>query len=349
LEKLLCFLLVILVVVFIHEFGHFFIARLCGVHVEVFSIGFGPALISFVDRKGTKWSISAIPLGGYVKLYGDDGDSDFQDKIRELSPEQKEKAFCLKPLYKQASIVFAGPFANYVLALVCFFIVFFATGIPTPSQRVDYVQEGSVASSIGLQQGDIIVGLNHQSIQNGEQFKKLMLEGSDEIYLKFLRKDKEFNVSFDVPRNSNGDRVLGIIFAISIEKASISNSIYFSFAHIYLMSKAMLKGLGEMIIGKSGIENIGGPLKIADYSQKAAQQDIFSFIFFIAVISLNLGLVNLMPIPMLDGGRLLFYMIEAIIRRPINKIAKSVALKLGLFILLALMGIAMFNDVRSLF
>jgi len=350
LEHFIWFVVVISIVVFVHEFGHFCVARIYGIEVQKFSIGFGPALFKFVDKKGTQWILSMVPMGGYVKLYGDDADPSFVDseKMLNISEEERNKSFYCKPSRQQALVIAAGPFANYLLSFLCFFIVFMMVGIPKLDSRIATVQESSVASVIGLRSNDIIIKIDDQLIEDGTDIKKVLNSGEEEVSLKFLRNNEEFSVNFKLPFDESGARALGITLTPKIEKASVFESLKFSFQHIYLMSKMMLFGIFDIITGKIGIEQISGPIKIAEYSSKAAAQSLDSFIWFIALISLNLGLVNLLPIPMLDGGRLFFYFIEAITNNPIKKNTKIIALKLGLFILVTLMLVALFNDVVSL-
>ncbi|MFV9927149.1 MAG: RIP metalloprotease RseP [Candidatus Midichloria sp.] len=349
-EQLLWFIIVISIVVFVHEFGHFYFARYYGIEVQKFSLGFGPALFKYRDKKNTEWVLSAIPLGGYVKLHGDDVDPSFVDpeKIRNMSKEEKDKSFYCKSLKQQALVVFAGPLANYILSFLCFAAVFMMIGVPTLDLKINSVQEHSVASAIGLKQNDRIIEINNQKIINGEEFKRVLNSGEEEICLKFLRDNQEFSIQFKLPFEENRTRILGVIFETKIEKATVIKAFTNSAKHIYFMSKAMLAGIFDIVRGESGLENIGGPIKIAEYSSKSASQSFDSFIWFIALISLNLGLVNLLPIPMLDGGRLLFYFIEAINGKPLNKNTKIVAFRIGFIILIMLMLVAISNDVISL-
>ncbi|WHQ46729.1 MAG: RIP metalloprotease RseP [Candidatus Midichloria sp.] len=344
------FIIVISIVVFVHEFGHFYFARYYGIEVQKFSLGFGPALFKYRDKKDTEWTLSAIPLGGYVKLYGDDADPSFVDpeRILNISKEEQNKSFYCKSLKQKALIVFAGPLANYILSFLCFAVVFMMIGVPTLDLKVNFVQEHSVASAIGLKQNDVIVEIDNQRITNGEEFKSILNSGEEEVYLKFLRDNQEFSTQFKLPFEKNGTRIFGVVFETKIENASIIKALMNSAKHVYFMSKAMLLGMVDMVRGDIGIENIGGPIKIAEYSSKAASQSFDSLIWFIALVSLNLGLVNLLPIPMLDGGRLLFYFIEAINGKPLNKSTKVVALRIGFIILIMLMLVAISNDVVSL-
>ena len=318
--------------------------------MEKFSIGFGPAILKHKDRRGTQWILSAIPLGGYVKLYGDDTDPSFVEpaQLLSMSKEQKDKSFYCKPLKEQAMVVAAGPLANYVLAFVCFFIFFMIIGIPILDSKIATIQEKSVAETVGLQPNDVILEVDNQKIFSGEDFKKVLNEGGEKVLLKVLRNEQEFLIQFTLPFEKNHSRVLGVVFVSKIEDATIAGALKNSVFNLYLMSKMMLFGIFDMLTGKVGLEHIGGPVKIAEYSAKAAANSLSSFIWFIAVISLNLGLINLLPIPMLDGGRLFFYLIESINGKPMRKSVKIVALRTGFIILILLMVIAISNDIRSL-
>ena len=338
------------VVVFCHEFGHFYFARLYGIKVEKFSIGFGPVIFKHKDQKGTQWILSAIPLGGYVKLHGDDLDPSFADPVQLLgmSKEQKDKYFCYKPLKQQAIVVVAGPVFNYVLAFICFFIVFMIIGIPTLDSKIAAIQEKSVAAAIGLQKDDVILEVDNKKISSGEDFKHLFRSGEEEVLLKILRNEEEFLIRFTLPFEKKHNRILGVVFAPKIEESTIIGAFKNSTLNLYFMSKMMIFNIFDMVTGKISLEHIGGPIKIAKYSAKAAANSLTSLIWFIAVISLNLGLVNLLPIPMLDGGRLFFYFIEAINGKPMKKSVKIIALRTGFIILILLMMIAISNDIRSL-
>ena len=236
LEHFFWFTIVISIVVFCHEFGHFYFARLYNVEVQKFSIGFGPALFRYKDRRGTEWVISAIPLGGYVKLHGDDADPNI-DLIREgdISSDEKNKSFFCKPLWQRAMVVVAGPAANYLLSIFCFLIVFMMHGVPVLGSKIISVQENSMASSIGLRSGDVILEIDGQEIADGKEFKRLLNSGDEDVDIRILREDREFAIQFRLPFAEAEDRTLGVVFGSKTVPATVFSALSTSVQHLSLI------------------------------------------------------------------------------------------------------------------
>lgn len=357
--SLFWFIIVITPIVFIHELGHFYFARLFGVQVEVFSIGFCKPLFKWKDKKGTTWQIGAIPLGGYVKMFGDENASSVpdQDKIDSLSDEEKQKSFHFKKLWQRFLIVFAGPFANYLLSFIVIATLFIIYGNVNITNEVVGVVDNSPAYHAGIKSGDIIVQLDDNKIENFDDLKRaISLNTGTVVKLGIVREDNFLDINIipeirefkDLTGNNVKMPQLGLKFEHMVfVKTGVVESFILAIKKIYNMSVMMIKAIVQMITGQRGTEDLGGPIKIAQYSVKFAEQGAASIFLFVAMISLNLGLVNLLPIPMLDGGHLFYYVIEGIIRRPINQKIQAIGFKLGFALLMVLMAFAIWNDIKN--
>lgn len=355
------FTILILIVVFLHELGHFLAARYFGVKVETFSIGFGKELIGFEDRHGTYWKISAIPLGGYVQMYGDADPASSTDysMVRKFSKAQKRMAFFFKPLYQKAIIVLAGPLANYFTALVILTIMFANFGKLESTAEITDVKPDSAAAIAGFLPGDVITSVNGKEIARFEEVRGMIaMSLGDELEFTVSRQGQE-QVIKAAPRMTKikdpfGDEIelpmLGIVNGkAQHQELSLFDAAAESFNATISMSKMILVGTYQLLTGqRDAFKELGGPIRIAEYSAKSAEGGMWSFLNFIAMISLNLALVNLFPIPMLDGGHLTFYAIEAVIRRPIPPAFVQAALKVGFVILVSLIVFVTFNDIWRL-
>jgi regulator of sigma E protease len=347
--------------VFIHEFGHYYLARLNGVKVEAFAIGFGKELYGRTDKHGTRWKLCAIPLGGYVKMFGDSDPSsspDF-DKLNAMTKKQKKESFYFKTLPQKAAIVFAGPFANYVLAIVVMIFMFSYYGKQFTEATITHVEPNSPAAIAGLEAGDHIVAFDGDEVNSFEDIKQMIAinlgtpiqltveRKSQQIELTVTPKFKEFDTIF-------GEKVRMPIIGIASEKIGfhkmgIGESVVASFKESYVLSVQMLKAVGQIITMKRSSDELAGPIRIAKYSGHTASQGVQSFLWFIVLISVNLGLVNLFPIPVLDGGHLLYYLIEAVRGKPMAERFQMVGQYIGMALLLLLTIYVTFNDVKSLF
>ena len=359
-KYVLWFALILSIVVFIHEFGHYLFARLNNVHVEVFSIGFGQEIIGFTDRNNTRWKISLVPLGGYVKMYGDSDPTSTPDllKVKNLTSYDRNRTLYYKNLWQKALIVFAGPLFNYLSAIVIIACLLFAYGKPITDSTVTFVAQDSVAANNGIMAGDKILEVDDKKIQSFDEIKKsVIFNVGQPIKLTIDRKGKIINLELtpkvQTTQDAFGNKIelpiLGIASdKISIKKLNIFESLKESLHETYSISTGMLKTLGQIITGDRSFKQLGGPVKIAQYSGQSAKFGLFSILWFIALISINLGLVNLFPLPMLDGGHLLYFAIEAIARRPVTIRFQQIATKISFTILIILTLAITYNDIINL-
>ena len=349
------FLIGLTVLVFVHELGHYLVARRNGVKIEVFSIGFGPELFGWWDRAGTRWKFSAIPLGGYVKMFGDaDASSGLPINMARLSLEERELSFHCKRLGQRAAIVAAGPVANFVFAIVVLAVLFMTYGQPFTPPEVGQVVSGSAAETGGIRPGDTIVSIDGQSIDRFEDVQQIVRMNPAVQLTMVVKRDGQL-VTLNVTPNrvEESDRLgrreigqLGIRGgAAQYIKRDPASAIQQAVYETWNMSAATLQAVWQMIIGRRTTDELGGPIKIAQVLGQAAQVGIGPYIWVIALLSLNLGLINLFPIPVLDGGHLLFYAAEAIRGRPLGQRAQEYGFRIGLALVLTLMVFATWNDI----
>ena len=365
LSYILPFIILILVVVFIHEYGHYYFARRYGVAVTDFSIGFGKEIFGWNDKSGTRWKICWIPLGGYVKFSGDRNvfsQADQEQIIQKYSEEERKKLFVLKPLYQRVLIVFGGPLANFLLALVIFFSIYTFVGKDFTPAVITEVQKDSPAMIGGLKQNDIILEIDGNEVQSiMEVSKYITMSTSDFINFKVKRSYEEYILKIkpnivegeDNLGNKINKRMVGIKLGayndkINHVKLGPAQAIYHATKEVYFVSISSLKYIGGMIVGKADTSQLGGPIRIAKISGQVAEFGVLAFISMMAYISISLGLVNLFPIPMLDGGHLMFYAFEKILGRPLSQKTQEGFFRIGLFLLLSLMFFTTFNDLKDL-
>ncbi len=358
------FLFVLSLVVFFHEFGHFIIARLCGVRILVFSLGFGPELVGFNDRHGTRWKISAVPLGGYVKFFGDENASSVPDApgLEAMAPADRAQSFHFQPVRKRAAIVVAGPMANFILAIVIFSAIFMVYGKQSMSARVDSVQPDSAAAAAGFQPGDLVVAIGGQAIGDFEQMQRIVSESAgDKLDIKIDRKGtileltaspalKEVKDNFG---NVHRIGILGISRSMAAEDLKFQpvappQAVWMGVQETWFVVDRTLTYIGGVVIGREAADQLGGPIRIAQISGQVATIGFVALIHLAAVLSVSIGLLNLFPIPLLDGGHLLFYSIEALRGRPLSERAQEVGFRIGLAIVVMLMIFATFNDIVHL-
>ena len=365
LSYILPFLLLILVVVFIHEYGHYYFAKRYGVGVTDFSIGFGKEIFGWNDKSGTRWKICWIPLGGYVKFFGDRNvfsQADQEKILEKYDANERKKLFVLKPLYQRALIVFGGPLANFLLALVIFFSIYTFIGKDFTSAVINEVQKDSPAMLGGLKENDIILEIDGNEVKSIMDVSKFItLSIADVIDFKVKRSYDELLLkvkpkiilSEDNLGNKINKRIVGIKLGpynneINHVKLGPAQAIYHAAHEVYYVSISSLKYVGGMIIGKADTSQLGGPIRIAKISGQVAEFGILAFISMMAYISISLGLVNLFPIPMLDGGHLMFYAFEKILGRPLSQKTQEGFFRIGMFLLLSLMFFTTFNDLKDL-
>jgi regulator of sigma E protease len=358
------FLFVLSLVVFFHEFGHFLIARLCGVRILVFSIGFGPELVGFNDRHGTRWKIAAIPLGGYVKFFGDDSAASTPDapRLATMDESQKAQSFFFQPVPKRAAIVVAGPMANFVLAIVIFAGILMLYGKQTMSARVDAVQPESAAAAAGFQPGDLVVAIDGGAINSFEDMQRIVSESAGETLDITVQRDGSERVLKATPTLSEEKDIFGNVHRIGLlgirrstapedlkfQPISPPQAVWMGVQETWFVIDRTMSYIGGVIVGREAANQLGGPIRIAQMSGQVWNIGFVALIHLAAVLSVSIGLLNLFPIPLLDGGHLLFYSIEALRGRPLSERAQEVGFRIGLAIVLMLMIFATFNDIVHL-
>ncbi len=353
---ILPFLIVLTVLVFVHELGHYWVARLNAVRIEVFSIGFGPELFGWYDRAGTRWKLSAVPLGGYVKFFGDaDAASTPGAELPEMTAEERAVAFHHKRLGQRAAIVAAGPIANFLFAIVVFAVLFVSYGQPYTPAQVGGVIPGSAAERAGLEAGDRIVGINGERIDRFEDIQRIVQLNLDQpLKLSVLRDGREIAMSAvptvieETDRLGNKVRVarLGIRGgAVEFVRRGPVEALRQAALETYSQTTGTLRAMGQMIVGHRSSDELGGPLRIAQMSGEVAQGGAGNLVAFMAILSINLGLINLFPVPVLDGGHLLFYAFEGVFGRPLGPRAQEYGFRIGIVLVFSLMIFATWNDL----
>ena len=353
------FLVVLTILVFVHEMGHFAVARYNKVRVEVFSIGFGKELFGFNDRHGTRWKFSAIPLGGYVKMFGEGDSIDEDGNERQLADEEKAVSFRYKRLGQRAAIVFAGPFANFIFAFIVLTCLIFVTGSPNPLAGVGTIQAGSAAEKAGIHTGDRVIMIAGQPVKWFEDLRQIVMANPNvPLSMEVIRGDSQLRIiATPISRTILEDGVekeIGLLGVtpnpemVEFEQAGPLDAIVMGAERTYGMTVNILTSVGRMLTGSVSREELGGPLRIAQLSGQMAQGGLGNLVFFLAALSINLGLINLFPVPMLDGGHLLFYFFEAILGRPINEKAQEYSFRFGLILVLLLMLFVTWNDIVQL-
>jgi len=358
------FLFVLTIVVFFHELGHFLVARRCGVKVLTFSIGFGPEILGFFDRYGTRWKISAVPLGGYVKFFGDENAASVPDQetVAQMTEAEKAVSFVHQRVSPRAAVVAAGPIANFILAIAIFAGIFMLYGKQTTSARVDTVQTASAAEAAGFKPGDLVTAIDGEkidsfadmqrivSISAGETLTIEVDRGGAHVVLKATPQLKELKDNFG---NVHRLGVLGISRSmapgdIKTQKLSPPQALLAGVQETWFVVDRTLSYIGGVVVGREAADELGGPIRIAQVSGQVASAGFVALIHLTAVLSVSIGLLNLFPIPLLDGGHLLFYAIEAIRGRPLSERAQEVGFRIGLAIVVVLMIFATFNDILHL-
>lgn len=379
--NLFAFIAIISVIVFIHEFGHFIVARLCKVKVEVFAIGFGKELFGFYDRYQTRWKFCLLPFGGYVKMFGDAGEASNpnQELLDKMTTEEKSQAFAFKNVYQRFAIVLAGPLFNFIAAIIILTFIFFLRGEAITKPIVNRVVDKSPAAKSGIVAGDIITeisgkkvkdfaevrsyfaqyakvsGKNKQeSVNQKSKVETNLVERQKDITITLERQQKTItvNITPELTETSNlfDEKILmptiGIISKEpEIIKLNIAQSFFRANIETYSISISIFKALKQLITGERSVKELGGPIKIAKYSGKTFAIGWLMVLWFMAMISINLGVMNLLPIPMLDGGHLFFYLVEIIFGKPVNPKTQALAFRIGFATLITLMIFTTVNDI----
>lgn len=365
LEYAIPFLIVLTIIVFFHELGHYLVARYNGVKVEVFSIGFGPEIFGWTDKADTRWKVSLIPLGGYVRMFGDADASSRPDGelLKEMTVEEQQRSLHNKTVWQRIAVSAAGPAANFLLSLVIFGALFATIGKPIMPAKIGALKEGGVAVKAGLQVGDEILEVNAKPITTFEELRRVVGEnGSAELDLLIKRSGKKTDKGVESKAESLHIKIkpenvqegakkkpvgrLGIAPAAPYYVSQNPLQAVGSAAGMIVdLCRDTLVNIGQMIVRTRSTEELGGLMAIGDMARSSAQGGIGALLFFVAVLSVNIGLVNLFPIPMLDGGHLLFYFIEAVRRKPVSLKAQEYAFLAGFVVIVALMLFTTWNDL----
>lgn len=353
------FIVIISFIVFIHEFGHYWVAKKCGVKIDAFSIGFGPEIFGWNDKSGTRWKISAVPLGGYVKMHGDENAASVPDqaKLNAMSVEEKSGSLHAQNVWKRMAIVGAGPAANFILAIVILTGFFMAYGRMQTSAIVGNVMEDSPAQEAGLIAGDSILSIRGEKISRFEDIVSIVSLNADVPLEVVIDRDGVQQTLSVTPRATEVENVfgesdkrglIGISPAVRGDHQTLSfvPAVGHAVAETWHMSIRTLEALWQMVTGQRPADQLSGILRIGDYSGKAVDMGTQMVLWFMAVLSINLGLINLFPIPMLDGGHLAIYTVEALRGRPLPEKVQEYCFRFGFAVLIGLMLFATFNDLK---
>lgn len=358
---LIPFLFVLTVVVFVHELGHFLVARWYGVKVQAFSIGFGREIWGFNDRYGTRWRLAWIPLGGYVKFIDDENGASVPspDALARLSPEERAGAFQFKPLGQRAAVVAAGPIANFLLSIALFAVIFTVVGISVTAPRVDEVVADGIAEKAGFKAGDLIVSIDGAPIESFNEMQRIVGANADQELVFGVERGGALLTIKATPGRREMTHRFGNTLRIGVigvkrttqpqdweyKRYGPLESIWLGVKETHFIIAKTLGYVRDVILGRESADQLGGPIRIAEVSGQVASAGFVPLLNLTAILSVSIGLINLFPIPLLDGGHLLFYALEAVRRRPLSARAQDIGFRIGLTLVLMLMMYATFNDL----
>lgn len=350
--NILPFIIVLTVIVFIHELGHFLIARYNGVQVKTFSIGYGSELWGWTDKKGTRWRISALPIGGYVMMLGDSDVSSVKADLKNLAEEDKNKTVHTKTPFQRMMVALGGPLFNVIFTILIFMAIGIWKGIPDMVPKIQEISKYSLAEKSGLKAGDIITGFNENTIKKVSEMKKfLTLYKGQDVTLRYKRNQQETSTrvglyEFNLAKEKIPLDVLGISLSgeMIFEKVSLGKAFYYGVQYCYISTCAIIKGLTKMIKKEEDGAKVGSILSIGSGANQAISQGFVPFLIFMAMLSFNLGFFNMLPIPVLDGGSIFLNLIEIIIRRPLSEIFVNVVYMIGIGLVGLLMVWSLWND-----
>ncbi|HLH12259.1 MAG TPA: RIP metalloprotease RseP [Methylovirgula sp.] len=357
------FLFVLSIVIFFHELGHFLVGRLCGVKVDAFSLGFGPEVAHFVDRKDTRWRVGMLPLGGYVKFHGDLNGASMSDEasIAEMPAGEKAQTFFAQSVWKRAAIVAAGPIANFLLAIVIFTGIYLVHGRGVLVPEIDKVMPGSAAEAAGFAPGDIVVSIDGNKIDSFEDMQRIVQTSSDSP-LTFIvdRHGKEVTLvatprrrDVSTPFGTSRAGVLGVEANASVanwhvQHYNLFDSTRLAVGQTWFIIEQTGSYAGRLFTGRESTDQLSGPIRIAEVSGEMAKIGIAALLNLAAVLSISIGILNLLPIPLLDGGHLFYYAVEAIRGKALNERVQQVGFRIGLTLVVGLMILATYNDILRL-
>lgn len=343
--------------VFIHELGHYLVARLFRVGAEVFSIGFGREIVGWTDRSGTRWKVGWLPLGGFVRFVGDMNPASAPASEADVPEELRSRSFHLKPVWQRFLIVLAGPMANFLLAILIFAAFFAAFGMPRSPNVVGMVQPGGVAERSGIRAGDRIESIAGQDVDSFEDLQRIVaLRPAEQVRMTIVREGKVIPLELRLGAREERDRfgqsfrigLLGVMQSGRVmERLPAAELLPAATGYTIALTRSMIDGIVQIVTGRRSVKDLGGPLKIAQIAGQQASLGAFEFIQLLALFSINLGFINLLPVPMLDGGHLFFYAVEAARRRPVSIRVQEWAFRGGLALLLALLLFTTVNDLDS--
>jgi regulator of sigma E protease len=354
---LIAFICMLGPLVFFHELGHYLVARLFKIPAEIFSIGFGRELFGWTDRQGTRWKVAWLPLGGYVKFVGDMSPASNPAEFDSIPAELRDKAFQLRPVWQRFLVVLAGPVANFLLAILIFAAFFMTLGAPR-TNVVGEVLADTAAAEAGIKAGDKIVAVEGHETPNFDDIRSIvMLRPGETVNIRVERgariNDIRVRLKRDTVTDPFGQRfnrgLLGIAPTNGVlQRVPVYQAIPEATRYTVLITRSMIDGLGQVVSGRRGTQDVGGPIKIAQIAGQQASLGALPFVQLLALFSINLGFINLLPVPMLDGGHLFFYALEAVRRRPLSARALDWAFRGGLAVILALVVFTTINDLGSL-
>jgi len=352
------------IVVFIHELGHFLVARWCGVKVQAFSIGFGREIFGFDDRHGTRWRFAWIPLGGYVKFMDDENaaSAPSREALETMSPEQRKGSFHAKPVWQRAAVVAAGPIANFLFSIAIFAVLYMVVGVRFTEARVDEVLADTPAARAGFKVGDVITAIDGQEIAGFGELQRIVgTSPGRDLTFDVNRDGRKLQLVAQPEIKQEPGDVTGMTRRVIIGIRGVRSpqemaarpvgpieAIGLGISETKFIITSTLSYLGDVILGRQKADQLGGPIRIAEVSGQVAKVGVEPLIHLIAVLSVSIGLINLFPIPLLDGGHLMFYAVEAVRRRPLSERSQEIGFRIGLAVVLGLMVFATLNDLPIL-
>jgi len=353
------FLVVLTVVVFFHELGHYLVARWNGVRVQVFSIGFGPELFGWNDRHGTRWKVSLLPLGGYVKMFGEMHlGTTVHAAEAMLAPEERKVAFFTKHWLRRTAIVAAGPLGNFLLAIVLLAILYATVGQQVTRPEISEVLPGTAAERAGLQPGDVVLRVGDQAIERFEDMAEIVMDSAGTALAFVIRRGEEERSLSITPEVFEQEDNLGVMHrigrigvrgaAFDLVKHDPASALLLGVKRTGYFAVETLRAVGQMIAGTRTVEELSGPVGIAQISAQVAEEGVPALVYLIAVLSINLGLINLFPVPLLDGGHLFLYIVEAVRGRPLGPRVLEVMFRIGFGLIVLLIGFVIWNDLKKL-